>query len=253
MWRDTMEVARWRASPPGAVNDLRAFHVEIGDGRTATAVAVLEGVSNGLGVATWSVHVISDGAAEPAYGFIARDFDPDGGSFADWNGQPVVWATEWLESADPTGRRGPGLYLVGRPFVLGADELEPARDLPIRARRLLAEFRTEPGGPVGWLSNRAAETRGQDPARPGTPSGSSGQITAVAPGPDGFRVTWADGESERLFVVDPWSPPAEAEVAHLGDLATRRLFPLAYRPADLVGRSATLGPGADGAVVLWLE
>ena len=245
--------ASWRASAPGVVDDLRAFRVALGDGRTALAVAVLEGISNGLGVATWSVHVVPEGAAQPAYGFIARDFDPAGGSFAAWDGRPVVWATEWMEAEDRSGRRGPGMYLVGRPFFVGAEGLAPAPDLPIRARRLLREFRQERGGPVGWLSSRAAETRRQDPARPGSPGDDAGRITAVRPGPDGFRVTWTDGEAERAFVVDPWSPPADAEVARLGDRATGRLYPLAYRPADLEGRAAVIGPAAEGTVVLWLD
>ncbi|WP_143537557.1 hypothetical protein [Rubrivirga marina] len=245
--------ALWRASAPGIVDDVRAFRVVWGDGRSALAVAVLEGVSNGLGVATWSVHVVPEGADQPAYGFIARDFDPEGGSFATWGGEPVVWATEWMEAEDPAGRRGTGMYLVGRPFFIGADGLAPAADLPIRARRLLAEFRTEPGGPVGWLSSRAAETRRQDPARSGAPGGDAGRITSVRPGPDGFRVTWTDGATERAFVVDPWSPPADAEAARLGDRATGRLYPLAYRPADLDGRAATLGMGAGGTVTLWLD
>lgn len=243
--------AAWRASAPGAVDDLRAFRVDLGDGRTALAVAVLEGVSNGLGVATWSVHVVPEGASRPAYGFVARDFDPAGGSFAAWTGRPVVWATEWLEAEDP--RRGPGSYLVGRPFVVGAERLVPAADLPIRARRLLREFRQERGGPVGWLSSRAAETRRRDPARPGAPGGDAGQIVSVRPGPDGFRVTWTDGATERALVVDPWSPPVDAEAARLGDRATGRLYPLAYRPADLDGRAAVLGAAADGTVVLWLD
>ena len=185
--------AAWAAPALGAASDVRAFRVPLGDGRRVLVVAVLEAVSNGLGVATWRMAVVPEGADAPAYTFVARDVGPEGGSFATWRGRPVVWATEWLGADDPSGRRGPGTYFVGRPFVLRAEGLEAATALPIRARRLLRPFRHEPGGPVGWLSSRAAQTWRGDPAGVEAPRGPAGRIVTTADADDGYLVTWTRG------------------------------------------------------------
>ena len=249
--RGGTERARWAATAPGAASDVRAFRVHIGDGRDGLVVAVLDAVSNGLGVATWTLSVLPDDADAPAYSFVARDFGPEGGSFATWRGRPVIWATEWLDADDPSGRRGPGFYLVGRPFYLTAEGLAPAVGLPIRARRLLRPFRSEPGGPVGWLSSRAAETRRRDPFWGGRPGGVRGEVAAVGEADDGYPLVVRVGAEERTVRVDPWAGGAHA--ARLGDGATGRLYPIQYRPADLIGRAVRLGEGPDGTHVVWLD
>lgn len=255
---DDAEVGRWPAGGFGAQADLRAFALDLDDdGDEETVVAHREAVSNGLAVATWTVYVVEDeeDLFVPAYSFAVRDFSPRGGSFAVRNGRPLIWATEWLDADDPSGRRGPGYYLVGRPFVLTRTGLEPALDLPLRSRRLLYDFRVERGGPVAWLSDRRAETRRTDPFDAGRPGGTSGTIEAVEDADDGYRLTLRLGERTQAALVDPWArTSSEVEaVVRLGDGASGRVFPVEYRPAHLVGRQVRLGAAVGGRHVLWLD
>lgn len=255
--RGGTEVGRWPANgfAMSASADLRAFEVDLdADGHPETVVAHQEAVSNGLGVATWTVYVVEDeeDLFVPSYSFVARDFGPDGGSFAVWQGRPVVWATEWLESEDPSGRRGPGYYLVGRPFFLTRGGLAPVLDLPVRARRRLDGYHDRPGGPVAKLSDRRAESRRHDPYWSGAPSGQPGQIAEVADKDDGYRLVVRTEAGVHRLVVDAWSRDEQTSV-RLGDGASGRIFPIEYRPAHLVGRAVRLGDGPDGTHLLWLD
>ena len=233
----------------GAQADLRAFRLDLADGGGGLVVAERFAVSNGMAVETWTLSVLPDDAAAPTYRFEARDIGPEGAPFAQWRGETVYWATDWQTADDPSGRRGSGYYLVGRPFQLGRNGLVPVTSLPVRSRRMLYNFRTEAAGPVAWLSDRRAESRRADPFWGRRPSGSRGEIVRVEALEDGaYALTVRLGARERTVRVGASSP-----AVRLGDGASGRLFPDAYRPSGLVGRSARLAPEVDGAAVVWLD
>lgn len=249
--RNGRETMRWAASAPGVYEAVHAFYVDGVEGGRALVVAVLEAVSNGLAIDTWTVAVVPDGATAPAYTFVSRSFGTRGESVAGWRGQPVVWATEWLDSEDPSGRRGRGFYLVGRPFVLGRAGLAPVPALPLRARRLLADFRSEPGGPVAWLSSRRGETRRGDALGVGRPAGETGLIERVdadQSDPAVTRLTVRVGPTRRTVTLGDGDP-----AARLGDTDSGRLFPPGYAPSDLTGRTVRVAAPPNGPTVLWLD
>lgn len=237
------ETLRWAASYPGVFDDLRIFRLP--DDRLL--VAVLDAVSNGIAISTWTL-TVTDGE-RVLYRFVVRDFDPEGGSFGTWNRQPVLWATEWQDAEDPSGRRGTGYYLVGRPFRLGTDGLVPVADLPIRTRRLLHSFRRGPGGPVTWLSDRRAESRRHDPDWSGRPGGTHGVITAFDLASS--KVTVRAGG--RIREVGLAGPLPSMDSGRFGDAATGRLFPPGYVSVNALGQRVLVGAGPDGSVILWLD
>lgn len=254
--------ASWRADG-GLHTGFRVFDGDLdGDGGTELLVANLDGVSNGLGVAYWTVYVLPADALVPAYRFRSEEFGAGGGSFETWRGRPVVWATQWRGGPDPSGRRGDGLYLVGRPFVLGADGLEPATALPVRARRLLDSFERDDRGPVAWLSDRRAETRGTDPAVDGCRrTVERGTVRTaedtVGDGATRYLLVTLD-TGRRLSYGRVGGGDEPAEITYLG--ADGRLFPPGYRPSDLpywlTGRAVRVETCADDDVrtrVLWLD
>lgn len=258
--RGGRETARWRAPVPGLYQDVRAFRI----GRTLV-VGVLDAVSNGLGVSTWTLHVLFPDARQPAYSFTVEELGVAGGSFSARHGRTVVWATEWIGMPDPAGRRVPGTYVVGRPFYIEAEGLVPANDLPIRARRLLAGFEREfvagVGEPRDWLTHRRAETLRMDPALVGPARTTRGQVTSAV---------WDASEFDEALVVtiltDAGGTPrlrsgydaSLPTLRYVGADATGRLWPLDYRPADvsawLVGRRFHFESRGDTrSGVLWRE
>ena len=243
--RGGREAVTWAASSPGIVDDLRVFRLESG----LVVVAVLDAVSNGIAIATWTL-TVTDGR-RVLYRFVARDFDPEGGSFGVWDRQPVLWATEWHDSEDPSGRRGPGYYLVGRPFRFGASELVPVTGLPLRARRLLFSFERGAGGAVRWLSDRRAQTRRRDPFWSGRPRGTPGVISTIDLDAETPSVTVRAGGRDVDVGLDSWG--GGEGTGRLGDGVSGRLFPPEYVPADAVGRPVRVGPGPAGSRILWLD
>lgn len=233
---------RWDTEPLGAQSGLRAFRVRLGEGM-GLVVALRTAVSNGIGVETWTLVVLPDDASAPTVRFEARDIGADGAPLATWRGETVYWATDWQDADDPSGRRGNGFTFVGRPFVLGHDGLVPVTTLPIRSRRMLYDFRQEPGGPVAWLADRRAETRRRDPFWDGRPSGERGEIVEAGEG-DAYAYPLAVRVGGQRRTVEVGG----LEGVRLGDAATGRLFPAVYRPADLVGRRVRVG-----ARVVWLD
>ena len=256
-------LATWPAEYSVQAGDFAAFTTDLDrDGGRDLVVASLTSVSNGLGVAYWTVDVLPDGASAPAYSFEAEDFDARGRSFAHDRGRLIVWATDWISAPDPRGRRPEGMYFMGRPFTLASGGLAPARSLPIRARRLLNSFsRDEAGGPVGWLSDRRAESARTDLALAGCRQRreeiSVGAVHARQDDYGGPYLAIVAGGTEF-----PYGPGASGEdtLTHLGDAASGRLFPVHYAPAGLAARlrggSFALTTCTDGdwakARVLWM-
>lgn len=254
------EVASWPVARGAQAGEFAVFASDLDrDGERDLIVATLTAVSNGLGVAYWTVDVLASGAEAPAYSFDAEDFSARGLGFDTHEGRDIVWATEWLSADDPSGARGEGTYLVGRPFVLGSDRLTPEADLPVRARRLLGDFDRDPKiGPVGWLSHEDATDVDADPAWDGcSPRDQAVTITETRDDADTFGsastlLTLADRDLRYGYSASGDTDP----LAYLGDDASGRLFPADYRPAGLetrlTGGPLRLSECASGVRVLWL-
>lgn len=237
-------------------------------------IANNDAVSNGLGVAYWTLYMLAadSAAGHPASAFSVEEFGAEGESFGVTDDDLVLWATAWMDGPDPSGQRGPGLYLVGRPFRVEAGRLVPVTDLPIRARRLLDSFARERGStharPVAWLSHRNAETRSTDPYLVGRETTTArGVIDSVATVQAAYdtanwelRVRLDDGSSATYTYAFGSSVGAEQPFTHFGDAATGRLYPSEYRLADaeawLVGRRVRVAiyeAPYQQRTVLWLE
>ena len=267
--RNGQAVGRWAATG-GTPFGFRVFEADLDDdGALEHIVANHDAVSNGLGVSYWTLFLLDDGRGTPALSIPVEEFGPEGGSFAEDEGL-VLWATEWLHGPDPSGRRGPGLYFVGRPFRLAGGRLAPAADLPIRARRLLDSFARErsTGTPVQWLTDRRAETRASDPyLLSDATTEVAGVIVSVAPTEAEFGATnWvlhlqpAEGPTVVYTYAFGYGPDLARPFTYLGDAATGRLYPPGYlvsEPAQwLMGRrvrAMDYGTDDDPHTVLWLD
>jgi hypothetical protein len=264
------EARRWNAD--GWLDT--GFRVFDLPGDSMRLVANLDAVSSGLGVHYWTLYLFAETPEgwRPTGTVPIPEFGPEGGSFAE-DGGTVLWATEWLQGPDPRGRRGEGLYFVGRPFRLEGGRLVPAADLPVRARRFLNSFAEEryddaPATPAAWLSDRRAETRRTDPyLLDGETASVRGTVEAVTPQPaeEGttnwvVRIRPAQGEPVVYTYAFGYGEHAGPPFRYVGDAASGRLFPPGYLQADpaawLVGRrvrAATYADAHEPRVVLWLE
>ncbi|OZC01535.1 hypothetical protein [Rubricoccus marinus] len=239
--RGAQRLARWPVAAGVQAGDFAAFEADLDrDGERDLIVATQEAVSNGLAVAYWRVDVLASGTSGPAYSFTVEDFDASGQSFAHDGARLVLWATDWISGPDPRGRRPEGMYVVGRPFYLASGGLVPARGLPLRARRLLHSFSRDAGeGPVGWLSDRRAESLRTDLALAGCRQ-SSREVTVgsaeTREDEQGEAYTALSlGGGELIYTRGAYVPDAEA-ITHLGDAASGRLFPPDYAPPGLPDR-----------------
>ena len=274
--QDAREVARWE-SDGWLHTGFRVFSLdrdEEGASPEHVVVANLGGVSNGLGVAYWTLYVLAEAPEGPALrsSIPVQEFGPDGGSFDVDDDGLVLWATEWLQGPDPSGRRTDGLYFVGRPFRFEDGRPVPAADLPVRARRFLDSFaderaREDPATPAAWLSHPSTETRLADPLLGGEEPLFSGIVEAVAPQEAEFgAVNWQlrlrpdDGAAVVYTYAFGYSEGIERPFTVFGDAASGRLYPPGYLAADpaawLTGRrvrAASYAGGSEPRVVLWLE
>jgi hypothetical protein len=222
-------------------------------------VADLEGQSNGLVVSTWQVAIV-DGAIPGGapLRFEADEYGP--GSIR----PEGLLVTKWEDEDDPV--RGPGKYLVGRPFCYHRGSLIPDAHRKAVHRRLLHSFEMErsrylsergderpgQGNPEGWLAESRVE---QVVEKPAPPSGRMGRIKSVAA---------VEGELSIQFEVPgqpaPLTIPERSGqtrlTLRLADAATGRLYPEGYMPTEpdrlLQGRQASLTTSQYGQT-LWLQ
>jgi hypothetical protein len=264
----------------GQVDGFQVVEADLdGDGKAERVLAVLNGVSNGLGVAHWTLRVLEPGRPTPLSFYLAEYGE---GTFLRREQGPGcdVLATAWRDLEDPL--RGSGLYFIGHRYAYREGALVPV-GAPVRVRRFLREFRQDfgfangergrlpVGHPAKWLSEGWAEAWPQDPMLDAPPTGRrEGTVEAVerVKGADGeklrFRVRWDGGETSWL---QPYGPEPEGKVAlmdgysDLGHLPTQQAFPEGYlpaRPEALVGTRLRQTVresqgGAPSMVVVWLS
>lgn len=255
--RMTRGAAAWDDGWGPYVQDFRLL--DVGPMR---AVATFGAVSNGIAYTYWTIDLVPPRAGAAVATFDTHEFTPGGRSAETRGGQTVFWATEWWTGPDPSGRRHPGTYLVGRPFVVTADGLVPATRLAIRARRLLYDFRAERGGPVRWLHGRHGEAWRTDPLLRGAATTTRGTVTSATlaslprTGPVVTVTVRTEAGADLVLSSDVWGDGPS--FAHVGDAATGQLWPSGYHPADvsawLVGHRVRVETREDEpSTVLWRE
>lgn len=162
----------------GQVDGFQVVEADLdGDGDTERVLAVLAGVSNGLGVARWTVHVLEAGRPT-ALSFSVAEYG-EGTLLRREKGPGCdVLLTEWKDLEDPL--RGWGMYFIGRRDTYREGALVPT-GAPVRVRRYLREFREDfrssngerslpVGHPAKWLSEGWAEAWPSDPPMEDAPT-----------------------------------------------------------------------------------
>lgn len=174
--RDGREQRAWTADPMlGETSAFRVARADLdGDGRDELVVGILDGVSNGMAVQSWTVCALEDGADTSGEG-PARRLDPRACVAADdfpFFSLPThapgergcrLLAARWRWGSEPG--RADGLYLVGRWHALRDGVLESDDARPGIARRYLYRFAAQRAAlvesgataPVAWW--RDATTR----------------------------------------------------------------------------------------------
>ncbi len=226
-----------------------------GDGHAEVVVASRDSTSDGVAISRWTIAILdgrllADGHADKSpVSFGVDDY-----------GEGVVRRDGLLLLPEWQSERGGGLSLLGRPFRYERGALLPDARSPVMRRRLVQSFEEERNGDLGagsrglgrpgkWLSDGRCQGAGTD---------ARGAVVERA------RIVGAGITNDRLMLVTRAGlkvrvlSASSGQGIRLGDIATGRLYPPGYRPADpdaLSGRHATLAKSADGAesLVVWVE
>lgn len=117
------------------------------DGSAEIIIASLEGIGNGMGIASYKIHIFRDPtkfASEKPLIFSLQEFGEKGNFIFDkQKNETQILVTYWssFENLDPN--RGYGTYLVGKWFRYRNGLLEPVFEKPTLARRFLYSFGDE--------------------------------------------------------------------------------------------------------------
>jgi hypothetical protein len=218
------------------------------NGDEEVIVANLSGISCGMGIQYWTVSILPDpikhGFKQPLQ-FSSEELGAEG-AFVKHPGDKrchiLVTNWEYMEDA----KRGGGEYLVGRWFRYRDGLLQPVRERPVLSRRFLFSFQNERSNtsddkrmPLSWLKNRNTESHAIDPLLRWKESSSvEGVVLAFVLEPSKtdtwteerkIKVKLASGEVVDFTVSDVES---ETVINHLGDAASKAIYPEDYHPAD---------------------
>ena len=272
--KDGKTVGTWRADAYlGETESFRVMRGDLdGDRTPELIIANLDTTSTGLGVSVWSIVIFPDSefrSVQRPLTFRIKEFGTLG-SLVSTGGRLNILTTDWVWGNDPKGRRGEGLYLVGKWWRYDHGELLPLSK-PIVARRYLFSFANERYAtwdsdriPYRWLANRRAEVVSTDFITGPSNSSNRGVIESVSAsdesGPHRFiRIAFkADSGSTLEFIYADENENGLNADRYIGDTASGRVYPDHYLPPDLkkwlTGRRATLRTYSDRkAEILWLE
>lgn len=246
---------KWPASAfLGETSDFEVLTGDLdGDGDKELIVANHDATSNGLGVNYWTVYILPglslQGFERPLM-FSVEEYGSFG-TFVQVRRGVHILATKWLWSKDTRGRRGAGLYLVGRMWRYKDGALRAVAKRPLMARRFLNSFADErgrtidnPDVPYRWLNNPQAEARRLDPlidfkvkaTREGvisdvTVSQMKGEMTISIV----FEQSSGKPQSQISYAypVDPVENEKNA-FRHIGEASINIIYPSNYLPAQPV-------------------
>jgi hypothetical protein len=132
-------VLQWKTNiyPPAIASGLRVDTADLnGDGKNELIIATLISASNGMGIESWEVSVISNDRRSNSV--VVEDYGIMG-YFSSDDKQCRLLVTRWIEGWDP--EKGNGLYLAGRWFQLYDHSLEYSNNRPVIKRRYLNSLR----------------------------------------------------------------------------------------------------------------
>lgn len=217
----------------GEVTDFRVLGADLdADGAEELIVASVMSESSGMAIRSWAVSIV-DGKEDVAAHFVAHDFGLDA-----LKGTTLL-VTEWAwQDLD----KDQALFFVGREYGYRNGALVPGKG-PVLRRRYTPEFEKERLAALERSADRTLPGR-QFLAHASTTKGADeppkahrlGTIKAVTRDEPEYAI---HAEDEQGLLIGFSSDGDEGSVLRLGDLKTRRLFPLRYWPKDL--EAALLG------------
>ncbi|MBL8919661.1 MAG: hypothetical protein JNJ54_12410 [Myxococcaceae bacterium] len=211
----------------GEVTDFRVHRAELdADGAEELLVASVMSESAGMAIRSWSVSIV-DGKEDVAVHFVAHDFGVDALKAT------TLLVTEWTWQ---DLEKDKALFFVGREYGYRAGALVPTK-APVLRRRYTPDFEKErlaalERSPDRTLPGRqflahASTTKGADePPR----AHRLGTIKAVTRDEPEYGVHAEDAQG---LLIGFSSDGDEGPVLRLGELKSKRLFPLRYWPKDL--------------------
>jgi hypothetical protein len=254
----------------GETGDFNVMQGDLdGDRKPELIIANRDSTSVGIAVSVWTIAIFAQSDFKSPLTFSVKEYG-NLGTFVSNAGHLNILTTNWVSGADPKGRRGSGLYLVGQWWRYYRGELTP---LPrsIVARRYLLSFERERLAtlesdriPYQWLANRNAESISTNFITGPSISHKRGVIESVSPTNENspYRIVKImfkpDGEQALEFIYPNENENGPFVDRYLGDAASGRIYPERYLPSDpkkwLNGRPATLRVyNENRAEILWLE
>ena len=246
---------KWPASAfLGETSDFEVLTGDLdGDGDKELIVANHDATSNGLGVNYWTVSILPGLSLQDFERPLMFSVEEYGsfGTFVQVRREVHILATKWLWSKDPGGRRGAGLYLVGRMWRYQDGALRAVAKRSLMARRFLNSFADERGRtldrldvPYRWLNNPQVEARRLDPLvdfkvketlegviSDVTVAQTKGEITiSIASQQPSVK---SQSQISYVYPVDPGANETNA-FRYIGEASTNIIYPSNYLPAQPV-------------------
>lgn len=218
----------------GEVTDFRVQQLELdGDSAPELLVASVMSESSGMAIRSWDVSIV-DGKEDVSLHVVAHDFGFDAVKGT------TLQLTEWAWQG--VGEKENALFFIGREYAYKGGALVPTKS-PVLRRRYTTDFEKERLAAVDKSVDRtlpgrsflthASTTKGADDAPKLFRLGTLKAVTRDEPEYE----LYAEDDKGQLIT---FSSDGEAgPVLRLGDLKSRRLFPLRYWPREL--ESSLLG------------
>lgn len=264
-------VGNWRAETYlGETSDFEVLRGDLdGDQKQELIVANHDATGVGLAVSAWTINIFPDAqfaSFQLPLSFGVNEYGSFG-TFVTEKGRVSIFTTDWVSAADPTGKRGAGLYLAGQWWRYKAGELWPIPNRGTIARRYLFSFEQErletlnsSRIPYQWFNGaRVERVTTAFLTGPNTVSkiGSVQSVAAIdeKDSPRKLKIVFKpDGEAAVEYAYA--DPDAQSEL-YLGDETSGWLYPERYLPARaeawLTGKRASLRRYDDRRItVLWI-
>jgi hypothetical protein len=224
--------------------EMKDFHAYYGDldknGSNEIIIASLEGVSNGLGVSYFNIHIFQEPLTlqQKPLTFPIQDFGKKGNFIYDKEAnETFILVTSWdnYQTLDPN--RGWGTYLVGRWFRYRNGTLLPVFEKPMLARRLLYSFAHERNTAQGngsqlipylWLKNKYTHKFFGEPKEQSKP------ILVINGTVKKYEETFDHPDGNSLFIeLDNSEVVTANKIDKFGILPQRFVLPYQFSPLSI--------------------
>jgi hypothetical protein len=231
-----------------------------GDRIEEIVIANLAGISNGMGIHTWTISIFQNPQVfgfQPPLEFSVEEFGARG-TFITHPGDRhcQILVTEWRYLDHP--KRGNGMYIIGRWYKYKEGSLIPIKERATVLRRYLYGFaehvartQDDPGVPLRWFKHFQTETIGIDPAALGKETTSATGVIkkVILPGSeDGYtglkiEINLDSGEN-RVYQYSVRDFEDTDEYFFRFGSKSERIYPQDYNPKSLsdwlIGRKVNI-------------